>query len=168
MNTLVKALLLSAALLVANAYAPAAAAAPLSDAAALHGQHEAKAVFMIDVNDPRKLGHVLKVIEETDTGLVRQHVTPHLVVTVIGPAVAFVTKDRRGIPYMEQSAVAHVQGELAKLHGMGVRLEACGVALQGMDLKPEDVISIVHPVGNGYISAIGYQAQGYALVPVYY
>ena len=56
---------------------------------------------------------------------------------------------------------------VAALDAMGVRLEACGVALKGMDLEPSDVISEVHPVGNGYISAIGYQAQGYALVPVY-
>jgi hypothetical protein len=25
----------------------------------------------------------------------------------------------------------------------------------------------VSPVGNGYISAVGYQAQGYQLVPIY-
>jgi intracellular sulfur oxidation DsrE/DsrF family protein len=167
MKHIVKGLLVAAALLFASAYAPAAAAAPLNDADALRGQHEAKAVFMIDVNDPRKLAHVLTVIEETDSGLARQNVKPHLVVVVIGPAVAFLTKDRRGIPYMEQAAVAHAQAALGKLDAMGVRLEACGVALKGMELKPEDVIPVVHPVGNGYISAIGYQAQGFALVPVY-
>ncbi|HUX24037.1 MAG TPA: DsrE family protein [Burkholderiales bacterium] len=167
MKYIFKFLLVAAALLFANAYAPGAAAAPLGDADALRGQHEAKAVFMINVDDPRKLGHVLKVIEETDSGLAKQKVKPHLVVVVIGPAVAFLTKDRRGIPYMEQAAVAHAQAALGKLDAMGVRLEACGVALKGMDLKPEDVIPVVHPVGNGYISAIGYQAQGYGLVPVY-
>lgn len=165
MNRLVKVLVISTALLFANA--PGALGAPLGDARALRGQREAKAVFMIDVDKPGKLAHVLKVIEKTDTGLVRQHVTPHLVVTVVGPAVAFLTKDRRGIPYTEQSAVARVQGELDKLDGMGVRLEACGVALKGMDIAPGDVIAAVHPVGNGYISAIGYQAQRYGLVPVY-
>jgi intracellular sulfur oxidation DsrE/DsrF family protein len=167
MNYVFKVLLVAAALLVANAYAPGAAAAPLGDTDALRGQHEAKAVFMINVNDPGKLAHVLKVIEETDTGLAKQSVKPHLVVVVIGPAVAFLTKDRRGIPYMEQAAVAHAQAALGRLDGMGVRIEACGVALKGMDLKPGDVIAPVHPVGNGYISAIGYQAQGYGLVPVY-
>lgn len=167
MNTLARILVVAAVLLFANGYAPNAAAAPLNDADALYGQHQAKAVFMIDVNDPRKLAHVLKVIEETETGLAKQNVEPHLVLVVIGPAVAFVTKDRRGIPYMEQPAVAQTQAALKKLDAMGVRLEACGVALKGMDIEPGDVISEVHPVGNGYISAIGYQAQGYALVPVY-
>lgn len=165
MKNAFRVLLVSAALLFAKA--PLAGAAPLNDANALRGQHEAKAVFMVSINNPAKLGHVLKVIEETDTGLVQQHVKPHLVVVVIGPAVAFVTKDRRGIPYMAQAAVAHVQAALGKLDHMGVRIEACGVALKGMDLKPDDVIPAVHAVGNGYISAIGYEAQGYGLVPVY-
>ena len=166
MDRLLKALLLSAALAF-NGCVPSAFAETPSDAAALQGAHEAKAVFMISLNDPARLAHVLKVVEETETGLAKQHVKPHLVVVVIGPAVAFLTKERRGIPYMEQGAVAHVQGELEKLNGMGVRIEACGIALKGMDLKPEDVIAAVHPVGNGYISAIGYEAQGYGLVPVY-
>jgi len=167
MNNLVRILLISAALLLANTYAPPAGAAPLGDAAALRGQHDAKGIFMIDLNNPGKLAHALKVIEKTDTGLAKQNVKRHLVVVIIGPAVAFVTKDRRGIPYMEQPAVAQVQAALGKLGAMGVRLEACGVALKGMDLAPDDVISTVHPVGNGYISAIGYQAQGYQLVPIY-
>ncbi len=167
MNRLLEALLLPSAALLFSGYVPSGLAAPLGDSGALQGQHEAKAVFMVDVDNPGKLSHVLKAIEKTETGLVKQHVEPHLVVVVIGPAVAFLTKDRRGIPYTEQSAVAHAQGELEKLAGMGVQLEACGVALKGMDVKPEDVIAAVHPVGNGYISAIGYQAQGYGLVPVY-
>lgn len=166
MNRLPNALLVSAALLFGG-HLPRALAAPLGDSGALQGQHEAKAVFMVDVDNPGKLAHVLKVIEKTQTGLAKQHVEPHVVVVVIGPAVAFLTRDRRGIPYTEESAVTHVQDELEKLGGMGVRLEACGIALKGMDVKPEDVIAAVHPVGNGYISAIGYQAQGYGLVPVY-
>ena len=167
MKILVRSILISGALLLGNGYLPSAAAAPLGDANALRGLHEAKGVFMISVNDPNKLAHVLKVVEETDTGMAAQNVTPHLVVVVVGPAVAFLTKDRRGIPYMEQPGVAHVQAAVKKLDGMGVRFEACGVALKGMDIQPGDVIPDVHPVGNGYISAIGYQAQGYQLVPVY-
>lgn len=142
-------------------------AASLKDTAALHGLTSAKGVFMIDINNPRRVAHVLKVVEKTETGMRKQGVTPHIVVVVVGPAVAFLTKDRRGISYMDERAVAQVQGEIHKLKTMGVRTEACGVALKGMDVSPKDVIADVHPVGNGYISAIGYQAQGYELVPVY-
>ncbi len=157
-----------AGLLIAALFAfEASAAEALADAEALHGLRAAKGVFMIDVKDPGRMAHVLKVIEETGTGMSRQGVTPKLVVVIVGPGVAFLTKDRRGIPYLDEAAVTHIQEELRKLDGMGVRTEACGVALDGMDVDPGDVISQVHPVGNGYISAIGYQDQGYRLVPVY-
>jgi len=150
------------------ATASAAAHGPtLKDTQALKGLTEGKGVFMIDINDAGHVAHVLKVAEKTYTGMKKQGVKPHLVVVIIGPAVAFLTKDRRGIGYMDERAVSGLQKEVHKLAKMGIRTEACGVALKGMDVSPDDLIQDVHAVGNGFISAIGYQAQGYQLVPVY-
>ncbi len=145
----------------------AARAAVLKDTDALRGLTKAKAVFMIDVNNPQRVGHVLAVVGKTDTGMRAQGVKPEIVVVFVGPDVAFLTRDRRGISYMDERAVAGVQKAVQKLKGMGVKLQACGVALKGMDIAPSDVIPDVQPVGNGYISAIGFQAKGYNLVPVY-
>ena len=155
--------------LIAAGFLPMASAqaAMLKDTDALHGLTKAKAVFMIDINNPGRVAHVLSVVEKTDTGMRAQGVKPTIVVVFVGPDVAFLTKDRRGIPYMEERSVAGVQKGVEKLKGMGVKLQACGVALKGMDVSPSDVIPDVQPVGNGYISAIGYQAKGYNLVPVY-
>ena len=139
----------------------------LKDTEALRDLKVAKGVFMLDVKDPGRMAHVLKVIEETQLGIAKQNVKPELIVVLIGPSVAFLTKDRRGISYLDQRSVTEIQGAIGKLKGMGIRTEACGVALKGMDVRPDDVIPDVTPVGNGYISAIGYQAQGYQLVPVY-
>jgi intracellular sulfur oxidation DsrE/DsrF family protein len=139
----------------------------LKDTEALRDLKLAKGVFMLDVKDPNRMAHVLKVIEETREGIARQDVKPELVVVVVGPSVAFLTKDRRGISYLDERAVSEIQGAIVKLKGMGVRTEACGVALKGMDVRPDALIPEVTPVGNGYISAIGYQMQGYQLVPVY-
>ncbi len=144
-----------------------ARAAVLKDTDALRGLTRAKAVFLIDVNNPQKVGHVLAVVKKTDTGMRSQGVTPAIVVVFVGPDVAFLTRDRRGISYMDERAVAGIQKEIGGLHGMGVRFQACGVALKGMDVSPTDVIPTVQPVGNGYISVIGYQTKGYSLVPVY-
>ncbi|MEJ2060167.1 MAG: DsrE family protein [Gammaproteobacteria bacterium] len=142
-------------------------AAMLKDTEALQGLKQAKAVFMIDVNNPGRVAHVLRVIGKTDKGLREQGVKPHIIVVIIGPAVAFLTRDRRGISYMDERAVSQVQGEIHKFATMGIRTEACGVAMKGMDVAPKDLIPDVHAVGNGFISAIGYQAHGYELVPVY-
>ena len=157
----------AAAIVMLAGYAGAAQAAKLKDTEALKGLSSAKGVFMLDVDSPGRMGHVLKVVEKTYTGMREQGVKPHLIVVIIGRGVAFLTKDRRGISYLDERAVSGVQHEIHKLAKMGVRTEACGVAMKGMDVKPADVIDDVHPVGNGFISAIGYQAQGYELVPVY-
>lgn len=162
-----KSVLTISAVFICWLFAGTASAAKLNDADALKGLHEAKAVFLIDVNNPGKVAHIFKTIAETDKSMREQHVTPHIKVVVIGPAVAFLTKDRRGIGYMDERAVAAIQGEAHKLAEMGIRTEACGVAMKGMDVKPDDLIPDVHAVGNGFIEAIGYQAQGYELVPVY-
>ncbi|HUW97522.1 MAG TPA: DsrE family protein [Acidiferrobacter sp.] len=168
MNGVKSLFLLCAALIMGGMYSATVQAAPLNDAHALRGVHTAKAVFLINVKSPNALAHVLKVVGLTETGMVKQGVKTRLVVVVIGHGVAFLTKDMRGIPYTERAAVAHAQKAVRMLDHMGVRFEACGVALKfGVDIPPSDIMAGVHPVGNGFISAIGYQAQGYQLVPVF-
>ncbi|WP_455380902.1 DsrE family protein [Acidihalobacter prosperus] len=139
----------------------------LNDDAALAGLHQAKGLFLVDINNPDRVAHLLKVIGLTQKGLKAQGVTPHLKVVFIGPAVAFLTKDRRGIGYMQEHAVSKIHREIDHLSHEGVPFEACGVALKGMNVSPNDLIPAVKPVGNGFISAIAYQAKGYSLVPVY-
>lgn len=160
-------LLLCTLLCVSVAWAAEPADTGSRDTAALQGLKNAKGVFMLDVKDPGRMSHVLKVIDETRDGLARQNVKPELVVVVIGPSVAFLTKDRRGISYTDQRAVSELQSTAGKLKKAGVRIELCGLALRGLDVTPGMLIPEVTAVGNGYISAIGYQAQGYQLVPVY-
>ncbi len=146
--------------------APAAFAGTLNDHAALAGLREAKALFLVNVRKPAAVERLIRLIGLTERQLRAQKVTPHIIVVFIGPDVAFLTRDRRGIPYTEERAVADIQKEIAGLARQGIRFQACGVALHGMDVKPRTLISAVTPVGNGFISAIGYQEKGYALVPV--
>lgn len=160
-------LFLCALLGLSSAFAAEPPDTGLKDTEALHGLKVAKAVYMLDVKEPGRMAHVLKVIEETNQSIAKQNVKPETIVVVIGPSVAFLTQDRRGISYMDQRAVSEVQGMLGKLKKAGARIEACGIALRGMDVKPGMLIPEVTAVGDGYISAIGYQAQGYQLVPVY-
>lgn len=144
-----------------------AMAAPLKDTVALSGLHEAKAIFLVNMRKPMAVAHLLMVIGKTEQGLQRQHVRPHLIVVFIGPDVAFLTRDRRGIPYTDERTVANIQGQIRKLSAHGVQFQACGIALHGMDVRPATLIPQVTAVGNGFISVIGYQEKGYALVPVY-
>lgn len=142
-------------------------AAKLNDRAALAGLHQAKAVFLVNMRQPMAVAHLMTVIGKTVRGLQAQHVRPHLIVVFIGPDVAFLTRDRRGIPYMDERAVAGIQRQIRRLVAHGVQFQACGIALHGMDVHPTMLMSQVTAVGNGFISVIGYQEKGYALVPVY-
>lgn len=142
------------------------AATPLNDHDALAGLSQAKAIFLVSVNNPERVDHVLKVIGLTEEGLLKRHVKPHIIVVFVGPDVAFLTRDRRGIGYMQERAVSDLQRQIVRLSKTGIVFQACGVAMKGMDVKPQDLIPEVQAVGNGYISLIGYEAKGYSLVPV--
>ena len=143
-----------------------AAAAPLNDHAALSGLSSAKAVFLIDVNNPGRVGHVLRCRHD---GEGTEGTTRH------SASGSRFRRPRRSLPYPRSSR--------HKLHGpacrgrhptrnrttaqAGVTIQACGIAMKGMDVTPDMLIPGVQAVGNGYISVIGYQAKGYSLVPVY-
>ncbi|MBU2753556.1 hypothetical protein HFU84_00665 [Acidithiobacillus sp. CV18-2] len=139
----------------------------LNDSAALSGLHSAKAIFLVNIKKPEAVDHLIQVIALTRKQLLQQHVKPQFIVVFIGPDVAFLTKDRRGISYMDERSVAELQQEIAKLSKLGVSFQACGVAMHGMDVHPKSLIPDVQPVESGFISVIAYQEKGYALVPVY-
>ncbi len=143
-----------------------ATAATLNDHAALAGLHVAKALFLVNVRKPLAVERLIRVIGLTERQLRAQKVTPHILVVFIGPDVAFLTRDRHGIPPAETRAVAGLQKEIGGLARLGVRFQACGIAMHHMHVPPSALIAPVMPVQNGFISAIAYQEKGYALVPV--
>ncbi len=142
-------------------------AAPINDAAALSGLKSAKAVFLINSAEPRKVAHMLRLVGKTAASMNHQGVKTRVVVVMIGPTVAFLTRDRRGIAYQDQRSVTELQKAVRGLRKAGIRTEACGVALHAHDIAPTAVIPSVHVVGSGFVSAIAYQQKGYSLVPVY-
>ena len=50
---------------------------------------------------------------------------------------------------------------------LGVTIELCGIAAKGNKVDLDDFLPGIEVVANGYISVIGYQSQGYNLVPIY-
>ncbi len=168
MRAIAKSLSLTLLLSICAIYGKPVSAAVLNDAHALRGLHAAKAVFLINVKKPQVLANVVRVANMAYTSMARQGVKPHFVMVIIGPDVAFLTKNMVGLSYGQREAAAHLQNEVKEMTHEGIRFEACGVSLADeVDINPHDLIPQVHAVGNGFISAIGYQAKGYALVPFY-
>ncbi len=145
-----------------------AAAAPINDSHALRGLKEGKGVFLIDFTDPGKTAFYLDVIKGTHAGMVRQGVKPNFVIVYIGPTVKFLTTkpdDELELEHGESlKAIARHAQDLTRL---GVRHEVCAVATRVFKVDNASILPGMNLVGDGFISLIGWQTQGYKLVPLF-
>ena len=143
--------------------------AQLNDENALNGVKIGKVLFDINIADnPNKLKLYLNVIRKTQIDLVRQNVKPDIVLAFRGKSVLLVSTKRNDDLDLDLEAdlddVANIIKELQKL---GIKMEACGIAMELFKMQPSHLISGIKAVGNTFISITGYHAQGYALIPIY-
>jgi intracellular sulfur oxidation DsrE/DsrF family protein len=134
---------------------------------ALKGVKTAKAVFDIRMSDPKGTALHLKVIQETFKDLIAEKKSPDFVLIFIGPSVKLVSTDRKSFAPEDQQALDEIAGTISQMSKDGIRLELCLVAAKFAGVDPSTVLKEIKTVGNGWVSEIGYQAQGYSLVPVY-
>jgi intracellular sulfur oxidation DsrE/DsrF family protein len=138
-----------------------------SDANALAEVESGKIAWDINMANADKLLLYLKVMDETYEDLKRQGVEPDMVFTFRGPSVRLITTDRTDVPIDEEvhyEAVAkQIQALLAKPN---VRMEACSVATRLTGVDAETLLPGIEHVGNTLVSQIGYQAKGYAIIPI--
>ena len=144
----------------------AAHAARPDDRAALKGVTSGKGIFDINLTDVDKLPLYLQVIKETNDGLKKQGVKPNLVVAFRGGAVRFVSNSRTEFTPEQKVSLAKADVLIQELMERGVRFEACAVATRMFKVDNATIIPNVKVVGNTFISLIGYQSKGYALIPI--
>ena len=140
----------------------------ISDAAALGDLKTGKGVFLVDIGDPKKLNFYLEVIQGTYKGMKDQGVDPDFVMVFIGPSVKYLST----LPSAETEQVAggvlmEIESNVEVLATLGVKQEVCAVATRVFGIDNETLLPGLTLVGDGFISLIGYQSQGYHLVPVY-
>ncbi len=140
----------------------------INDRAALGDLKVGQAVFLIDIADAKKMNFYLEVIQGTFKGMQAQGVTPDFVMVYIGPSVQYLSTspnaevaDRHGAVLME------IESNVEKLAALGIEQEICAVATDVFGIDNNTLLPDLDLVGDGFISLIGYQAQGYHLVPVY-
>ena len=153
-------------LLFAASTPMAANAASPDDSAALQGVTSGKGIFDINLIDVDKLPLYLQVIKETNDGLKKQGVKPNLVVAFRGGAVRFVSSNRTDFTPEQRVSLGHADALIQELAKQGVRFEACAVATRLFKVDSTTIIPNVKVVGNTFISLIGYQAKGYAIIPI--
>lgn len=144
-----------------------AAEAPLDDHAALTGLKQTHAVFDITTANPKKLKFYLNLIAESAASVRAQGVEPVFVLAFRGPATRYISSARDQMDPEQAEVADQIADTLDRLSKLPeVTLEQCGIAAKVLKVKRETIHPGVHVVGNSWISLMGYQNRGYALIPV--
>jgi len=160
--------LIALLLLVFSVRFASAAGPVIDDSAALADLKTGKGVFLIDIGDAKKLNFYLEVIQGTHKGMAAQGVKPDFVLVYIGPSVKYLTTSPSEAT--EQAAggvLMEIESNVARLAALGIRQEICAVATRVFGVDNDTLVDGLTLVGDGFVSLIGYQAQGYHLVPVF-
>lgn len=138
------------------------------DSVALNGISSAKAVFLIDFKTAKTTAFYMDLIVGAYDGLVRQNIEPEMVVVVIGPTVKFLSKTADPeLTFDYEKEFDSIQTSIKELHKRGVRIEVCAIATDVFNIDNSTLPKELSVVADGFISLIGWQTQGYKLVPVF-
>lgn len=141
-------------------------AAQPNDSSALQGVTATKAIFDINFGEPKKLELYLSVIEKTYNDLLQQGHHPDFIIAFRGSSVRLITTETWAYEEEDQLRLQKGAALLKKLSAQGVQLEACSIATNLFKIDNNSLLSVVKPVGNTFVSLIGYQSKGYALIPI--
>jgi len=145
-----------------------AAPASSEEYPALEGIDGIKAVFDVSLGSPAKanvvFGAVKGVYTDKNTRALSQ--PPKVAVVFRGPAVKLISPSREGFTEADNKALDAFADTVRQMKKDGVRLEVCDYALKVLGVDPGSIMPEVDHVGNGFISVIGFQAQGYSLVTI--
>jgi intracellular sulfur oxidation DsrE/DsrF family protein len=135
---------------------------------ALKDVKQVKAVFDVSQGSPKVSNAVFWAVKNVyeDEKVKGLPEPAQLVVVFHGPAVKLISSDRTGFSAKEAADIDQFQETLRQMKSDGVTLEVCDYALKVMGVDPATIIPEVDHVGNGFISVVGYQAQGYAVVRI--
>jgi intracellular sulfur oxidation DsrE/DsrF family protein len=140
----------------------------INDQAALAGLEVGRGVFLVDIGDAKKLNLYLELIQGTYQGLKDQGVKPDFVLVFIGPSVKFLSASpAAGVEEEAGGVLMEIESSVEALDSLGVRQEVCAVATRVFGIDNNTILPGMNIVSDGFISLIGYQAQGYHLVPVF-
>ncbi len=138
----------------------------LSDRMALNGLKEVKFVVDVNVGDPELLLLRMDLLDTTYSQLLDAGVTPTVVVAFRGKASRFITKNPKYLKPDQEKYRLEMKALIELFDELGFTIEQCGIAAAAQNIDPKDFLPQVKVVQNSYISLIGYQNQGYALLPM--
>ena len=137
-----------------------------ADDGALAGMKEGKMVYDVTEGDGKLLLGRIETIEETRQDLLKQGVTPRIVVSFRGGATKLVQTDMQQVKEEDRPYATKIQAMLQQMaKSPGVQsIEQCAVAIRHAGTKAENVIPPIKVVANSYITLMAYQSRGYAYI----
>ena len=138
----------------------------LSDRMALNGLKEVKFVVDVNVGDPELLLIRMDLLDTTYSQLLDSGVTPTVLVAFRDKASRFITKNPKYLKPDQEKYRLEMKALIELFDELGFTIEQCGIAAAAQNIDPKDFLPQVRVVQNSYISLIGYQNQGYALLPM--
>jgi intracellular sulfur oxidation DsrE/DsrF family protein len=134
----------------------------------LKGLKSVKAVFDFELGSPQSALVHLKVIDQTfkDKNITTLRNKPDFTVIFIGPSVKLVSKNKSEFNAEDQKILDDYANTLSQMAKEGIKFEICLIAVKILGVDPSTILPEIKQVGNGWISLIGHQAKGYAIVPV--
>jgi len=134
---------------------------------AMKGIKSVKVVFDERESNPKIAALHLTGMHQTYKELATMKKNPVFVVVFIGPSVKLISKNREGFSPEDLKSLDEIANTISAMAKDGINFEFCLVAAKFFNVDPASVLPEIKGVGNGWIPIIGYQAQGYSLVPVY-
>ena len=134
---------------------------------ALKGVKSAKTIFDVRVANPKAAVIQLNLIYQTYQQLIAENKQPVCVVSFMGPSVKLISKNREGFAPEDQKSLDEIAETISRMAKDGFRVEICLFATKLFGVDAASILPEIKKVENGWVSVIGYQAQGYSLVPAY-
>jgi intracellular sulfur oxidation DsrE/DsrF family protein len=136
---------------------------------ALKGLKSVKAVFDVRISNPKSAALHLKLVHDTfkDNNIMAVTKKPAFVVIFMGSSVKLISKKKEGFSPEEQKVLDEIATTISEMSKDGIKVEICLFAAKLFGVDSASVLPGIQQVPNGWVSLIGYEAQGYSLVPAY-
>ena len=145
---------------------PAVAGSNQNNGSALNGLKTARVYFDVSLKDDNLLVFRMELLDKTVKQMEDAGLKVNTVVGFRGGASRFITRDEHYVLEEEISNKKKIQDWVKRFSERGMVIEQCAIAADIHDIPHEDFMEEVTVVGNGYVSLVGYQAQGYSVVPM--
>lgn len=149
--------------------AQVAKAEDLHNQASIAGATEMKVLYDMRKADPKLLLIYLRGIEGNRINLEKEGVTDiKQRIIFIADAVKYITTQPSDDVAIEHGDVLPLIAEqVARLQSLGVEMEVCGAATAAFKVDNATLLPGIQAVRSGFLAVMGWQNQGYQLVPVY-